>query len=263
MASFSCFRAEADHQSGSGKTLPVRDGHEKCGEECGLCLDALVFPRVGGRMLGRPGGRCCRTVHGILILPAGFRACTDYSLLNQYSFIDPDSKLLTTGKEGVGTVIEREWVGINIGGILTSGPCLIFLRHLKTFQACVFSPNDMPVHWIVALMTAARVSSFIGQSNSALDVPTSQKIWVSKSQEYWTIPSSGDKYTYSASLTHREHHTLSSENRNGTVNYGNWTAVWAITLQEETQLAVYLMKPLSQEMWQGSQIQMVKNVKGL
>lgn len=42
MASFSCFRAEADHQSGSGKTLPVRDGHEKCGEECGLCLDALV-----------------------------------------------------------------------------------------------------------------------------------------------------------------------------------------------------------------------------
>ena len=37
---------------------------------------------------------------------------------------------------------------------------------------------------VVALMTAAGVISFIEQSNSALDVSTSQKIWESKSQEY-------------------------------------------------------------------------------
>ena len=101
-------------------------------------------------------------------------------------------------------------------------PCLTPPPHLTTFQATCFLLNG-------SLTPAARVISFIQRSNLALDVPTSQKIWELKSQEYWTIQSSGDKRAYSTSLTPREYYTLSSENRNGTINYGSWVVIWGST----------------------------------
>ena len=110
---------------------------------------------------------------------------------------------------------------------------------------------------------AAREISFIQQSNLAPDVPTSQKVWELKSQEYWTIQSSGDKHAYSTSLTPREYHTLSSENRNGTISYGSWVVIWANTAMQVYSACSIPDEASSQEMCHASQNQMVKPCKSL
>ena len=134
-------------------------------------------------------------------------------------------------------------------------PCLTPPTHLTAFQAMCFLLNG-------SFTTAARVISFIQWSNLALDVPTSQKIWELKSQEYWTIQSSSDKHTYSTSLTRREYYTLSWENRNGTINYGGWVVIWGNTAMGNSACS-YPLKPSSQEMWRASQNQMVKTRESL
>lgn len=187
---------------------------------------------------------CCQSSQVNLTLPAKFTACTNYSLLNEYYLqIQTASSAKEEARRGISSFVSvRHWERISRWKYwlnCNQWTSIFPPTPMKTFQAvylvCLFA------EWQLGLLLPAMIC-VMKQGNSALDVPTSQKTWHSKSQEYWNIQSSGDKHTYPTPAIQEEYHTLSSENRNGTINYGSWAVIWAITLQWETQLAVDLMK---------------------